>query len=69
MNIEKLLEAIKKAGYENKSFAEELGIAESTLYRKLKKQNFSVDEAQKISKLLRLDAAEAYEIFFGKKLA
>ncbi len=69
MNTEKLLDAVKKAGYENKTFAEELGIAESTLYRKLKKKSFSVDEAQRISKLLKLDANEAYEIFFGRKLA
>lgn len=69
MNTDRLIEFVKRAGYENKTFAEELGMAESTFYRKLKKKSFSVEEAQRISKLLKLDANEAYEIFFGRKLA
>ena len=69
MNTEKLIIKIKAAGFGNKSFAEKLGMAESTFYRKLKKKDFSVQEAQEIRRLLNLTVTEAYEIFFGKNLA
>ena len=69
MEIEKLLGKIEQKGFSNKEIAEKLNIAESTFYRKLKRRSFSVEEAQKMSELLSLSAAEAYEIFFGKQLA
>lgn len=69
MEIEKLLGKIEQKGFSNKEIAEKLDIAESTFYRKLKRKSFSVEEAQKMSELLSLSAAEAYEIFFGKRLA
>ncbi len=69
MEIEKLLGKIEQKGFSNKEIAEKLNIAESTFYRKLKRKSFSVEEAQKMSELLSLSATEAYEIFFGKRLA
>lgn len=69
MEIEKLLGKIEQKGFSNKEIAEKLNIAESTFYRKLKRKSFSVEEAQKMSELLSLSATEAYEIFFGNRLA
>lgn len=69
MYTEELIREIKKAGYNNKSFSEELGMIESTFYRKLKKGNFSVEEAQKMVEILNLNGDQAYYIFFNKKLA
>lgn len=69
MYTEELIREIKKAGYNNKSFSGELGMIESTFYRKLKKGNFSVEEAQKMVEILNLNGDQAYHIFFNKKLA
>ena len=52
-----------------KSFSEEMGIAESTLYRKLNSGKFSVSEAAKAVEILGLGNEEAYSIFFKDKLA
>lgn len=68
MNGKILEEKIKENGT-MKSFSEEMGIAESTLYRKLKSENFSVLEAAKAVEILRLGNEEEYAIFFSRKLA
>ncbi len=68
MDGKRLEEQIKKSGT-MKSFSEKMGIAESTLYRKLGSGNFSVSEAAKAVEILGLQNEEAYAIFFRKKLA
>ena len=68
MNGKILEEKIKENGT-MKSFSEEMGIAESTLYRKLKSGNFSILEAAKAVEILRIGNEEAYAIFFSRKLA
>ena len=52
-----------KAGYTQKMLAQELGISEQTLTRKLKKRVFGTDEASKIVELLSIDNPQA--VFFG----
>lgn len=69
MDTEMLLKKIREAGYENKIFAEKLGMAESTFYRKIKRKNFTIKEAQGIKNLLSLSAEDSYAIFFTNKLA
>lgn len=64
-----LMAEIKKAGYNNKSFSEKMGMVESTFYRKLKKGNFSIEEAQRMVEILQLEGKKAYYIFFERKLA
>lgn len=68
MNGKRLEEKIKEKGT-MKSFSEEMGIAESTLYRKLNSGKFSVSEAAKAVEILGLCNEEAYSIFFRSKLA
>ena len=69
MRTEILERKIKESKASIKELATGMGIAESTLYRKLERGTFSVSEAQKITELLHLNASQAYEIFFIKKLA
>ena len=52
-----------KAGYTQKKLAQELGISEQTLTRRLKKRAFGTDEAAKIVQLLSIDDPQA--VFFG----
>ncbi len=68
MNGRRLEEKIKQ-NRTMKSFSEEMGIAESTLYRKLSSGKFSVSEAAKAVEILGLGNEEAYSIFFKDKLA
>lgn len=68
MNGKRLEEEIKKTRT-MKTFSEEMGIAESTLYRKLKSGNFSVSEAAKAVEILKLKNEIAYDIFFREALA
>lgn len=68
MNGRKLEEEIKRTRT-MKAFSEEMGIAESTLYRKLKSGKFSVSEAAKAVEILNLQNETAYDIFFKEALA
>ena len=68
MNGRRLEEKIKQ-NRTMKSFSEEMGIAESTLYRKLNSGKFSVSEAAKAVEIRGLGNEEAYSIFFKDKLA
>lgn len=68
MNGKRLEEEIKKTRT-MKTFSKEMGIAESTLYRKLKSGNFSVLEAAKAAEILKLKNETAYDIFFRESLA
>ena len=53
-----------KAGYTQKKLAQELGVSEQTITRRLKKRAFGTDEAAKIVQLLNIDDPQA--VFFGQ---
>lgn len=64
--VELLKFHIRERGMSIKSFAENIGIVESTFYRKIDNDDggFTVLEAQKITKLLALTQDESCRIFF-----
>lgn len=62
VNVNLLKSYMVKAGYTQKMLAQELGISEQTLTRKLKKRVFGTDEASKIVELLSIDNPQA--VFF-----
>lgn len=64
VNVNLLKSYMVKAGYTQKMLAQELGISEQTLTRKLKKRVFGTDEASKIVELLSIDNPQA--VFFGR---
>lgn len=56
------------SGLSNKNIAELLGIDESTLYRKIKRDgDFTREEINKLIEAMRIDEPEA--IFFASELA
>lgn len=63
VNVNLLKSYMVKAGYTQKMLAQELGISEQTLTRKLKKRVFGTDEAAKIVELLSIDNPQA--VFFS----
>ena len=63
VNVNLLKSYMVKAGYTQKMLAQNLGISEQTLTRKLKKRVFGTDEASKIVELLSIDNPQA--VFFG----
>lgn len=63
VNVNLLKSYMVRAGYTQKKLAQELGISEQTLTRKLKKRVFGTDEASKIVELLSIDNPQA--VFFG----
>lgn len=66
MNIPKLRGKMVELGYSVESFASEIGVDKSTLYRKLDNgEKFTVGEAKKIRTALDLTSEEATAIFFG----
>lgn len=64
VNVNLLKSYMVKAGYTQKMLAQELGISEQTLTRKLKKRVFGTDEASKIVELLSIDNPQA--VFLGR---
>ena len=64
VNVNLLKSYMVKAGYTQKMLAQELGISEQTLTRKLKKRVFGTDEASRIVELLSIDNPQA--VFFGR---
>lgn len=70
VNINKLRGKVVENGMKVSDLAEAMNIDRATLYRKLARDtSFSVEEANKIVEILGLSPSEAYEIFFGTKLA
>lgn len=69
VNVDKLIGALFSKGYNKGSFAEALGKRQSWLSGKLKKKNFTLEEADEIVRVLKLDAKEATEIFFSQFIA
>lgn len=70
VNVSKLEQLIEERSSKPK-VAEQIGINKSTFYRKLKGEGkgFTVDEAQKLAKVIPLSNEEAVSIFFGTKVA
>ena len=62
VNVNLLKSYMVKAGYTQKMLAQELGISEQTLTRKLKKRVFGTDEASKIVELLSIDNPQAADV-------
>lgn len=56
--------ALAKAGYTQEQLAKALGIAESTLIRKVKNDAITMDEANKIIEILKID--DPSSVFFTK---
>jgi len=70
LNKEILIKKIKDCGMTLESFAVELGINYTTLYRKIKgESDFTRAEVQKTRIILQLTTQEADAIFFDEQLA
>lgn len=67
VNVSKLRDAIKSSSHSIASLSAELGIDESTFYRKLNREGstFTIAQADKIKRELKLSAKTAQEIFFA----
>ena len=67
VDIKQLKDAIKNSGVSHEMIARELGINESTLYRKLQRggSTITVEQAQKMTNLLNLAPDKAQSIFFS----
>ena len=65
-----LKDAMREKGVTVQDVIENLGINQSTFYRKLSRDggSFTVEQAQKLAELLELDAKRTCCIFFGKEL-
>lgn len=69
-NISLLEEKMKERDISVSQMSKHLNINESTWYRKKKNaQSFSIGEAEKICKILKLSNEETTSIFFADKLA
>ncbi|WP_245156632.1 DUF739 family protein [Clostridium aminobutyricum] len=68
VDVKKLKEKIVQSNYTNDSFAKEIGMDQSTLYRKLKANGdtFMVREVYTIIEVLQLDQSEVGKIFFSE---
>lgn len=71
MRVDKLVTALIDKGISKKDFASQIGMDESTLYRKMQKNGsgFTIREASKMIEVLDLDNVKAADIFFNEKLA
>lgn len=69
-NINKLNGKIAEKNYTRKRLAEEIGMSELTLRKKITDENsdFYIEESIKLSKVLDLTIVEYLDIFFGEKL-
>lgn len=71
VNTMKLKGKIVENGLTLHDVAKALGIDDSTLYRKMKNNgiSFTIGEANKLTKCLRLTKDEAMDIFFNSSVA
>ncbi|WP_082673037.1 helix-turn-helix domain-containing protein [Paenibacillus senegalimassiliensis] len=69
MNTNKLRGKIVECGLSVSELALRVGLDRATLYRKIKKQEFSVSEAVLISRELNLSKDEVMAIFFTSFVA
>lgn len=71
INTDRLKLALQARGITVEQASESLGINPSTFYRKLTRngKTFSVEEVQRLAKLLNLDSETLQQIFFDTQLA
>lgn len=71
INTAELKAEIKRNGITQEQLAREIGLDPSTLNKKInnKQSVLSVDEAQKIAKVLEIPKEKLYVIFFAYELA
>ncbi len=65
-NANEFRAAIARRGYTQKRLAEEIGISEPSMHRKIKNGTFGLDEAQRIINVLEIEKPE--DIFFAKEV-
>ena len=63
MKIERLVQEIDNKGIKKAKIAERMGITRNALYMKLKRGNFTIDEAESLSNILNLSKEEKIDIF------
>ncbi len=63
MDVDLLKRTIKYRGFTNETLAKELNMHRDTLQRRFRKQNFRMDEVQKIREILSLGDKEMKDIF------
>lgn len=70
-NVDKLKGVIKEKRLTPEKVAKSIGIAKSTMYRKLSNggDDFTIKQADTITKILGLTATEAQAIFFSQFVA
>lgn len=68
VNVNKLRGKMVENEVTIERLASEIGVAKTTVYRKINNngESFSISEADKIVKILGLNAAEAQAIFFSQ---
>lgn len=70
VNIEKLKTALKDQSISIDQVADTLGCDRATIYRRFQQSTkFTVDEVDRLSKLLNLSAEKMQQIFFDRELA
>ena len=71
LNILKLKAAMVERGVSITQLADQIGINRATLYRKMAAQgeSFTIGEAEIITRVLHLSAADSSAIFFGPPVA
>lgn len=60
--------ALAQAGYTQSDLAKAMKMAESTMIRKIKRNSFSVAQAEEIGRILGLPSSRLSEIFFDQKV-
>lgn len=66
MNVKALKAEIIRAGYTQAEVAKLIGISETTMSRRMKNEDFGLDEAEKLIKLL--DIQNPQDIFFASRI-
>lgn len=70
VDTNKLKGKIVERGMTQAEVAEKIGISKATYYRKMKEGgNFSIEEVNKMTKIIPLSDSEAINIFFGNDVA
>lgn len=69
-NINKLKGKITEKGYKMDEFADKIGMSESTLRRKINKEDydFFISESLDVKDKLELSTKDYLDIFYGQKL-
>lgn len=69
MNKKKLKAKIIELGITVEELSQKIGFSESTFYRKVDKNSFTVKEVSKLINILNLTESETMYIFFSENVA